>query len=100
MNPYNQKNISKNVFTRVFNPKDNEMFIWHKDKKTRIVKIISCDNWKLQIDNELPIILKEGYNYLIEKEVWHRIIAGNNNLKIEITELEESQLKWNLLEKK
>ena len=93
MNPYNQKNISKNVFTRVFNPKDNEMFIWHKDKKTRIVKIISCDNWKLQIDNELPIILKEGYNYLIEKEVWHRIIAGNNNLKIEITELEESQLK-------
>ena len=93
MNPYNQKNISKNIFTRVFSPKDNEMFIWHRDKKTRIVKIISCDNWKLQIDNQLPIILEEGYNYLIEKEVWHRIIAGNNNLKIEITELEEDQLK-------
>ena len=100
MNPYNQTNISKNIFTRVFNPNDNEMFIWHRDKKTRIVKIISCDNWKLQIDNQLPIILEEGYNYLIEKEVWHRIIAGNNNLKIEITELEEDQLKWNLLEKK
>jgi len=93
MNPYNQTNISKNVFTRVFNHEDNEMFIWHRDKKTRIVKIISCDNWKLQIDNELPIILKEGYNYLIQKEAWHRIIAGKNKLKIEITELEESQLK-------
>ena len=100
MNPYNQTNVSKNIFIRVFNPEDNEMFIWHRDKKTRIVKIISCDNWKLQIDNQLPIILEEGYNYLIEKEVWHRIIAGNNNLKIEITELEEDQLKWNLLEKK
>jgi len=96
MKPYNQTNISKNIFTRVFNPEDNEMFIWHRDKKSRIVKIISCDNWKLQIDNELPIILKEGYNYLIQKEVWHRIIAGNNKLKIEITELEESQLKWNI----
>ena len=93
MNPYSQINISKNVFTRVFNPEDNEMFIWHRDKKTRIVKIISCDNWKLQIDNELPIILKEGYNYLIQKEVWHRIIAGKNKLKIEITELEVGQLK-------
>ena len=93
MNPYNQTSVSKNIFIRVFNPKDNEMFIWHRDKKTRIVKIISCDNWKLQIDNQLPIILEEGYNYLIEKEVWHRIIAGNNNLKIEITELEEDQLK-------
>ena len=93
MNPYTQKNISKNVFTRVFNPEDNEMFIWHRDKKDRIVKIISCNDWKLQIDNELPIILKEGFNYLIQKEVWHRIIAGKDLLVIEITELETGVLK-------
>lgn len=93
MNPYTQKNISKNVFTRVFNPKDNEMFIWHRDKKDRIVKIISCNGWKLQIDNELPIILKEDFNYLIQKEVWHRIIAGKDLLVIEITELESGVLK-------
>ena len=99
MNPYSQTNVLKNIFIRVFNPDDNEMFIWHRDKNSRIVKIISCDNWKLQIDNELPIILKEGCNYLIQKEVWHRIIAGNKELKIEITELEEGQLKWNVLEK-
>ena len=44
------------------------------------------------IDNENKNKIVE-YNYLIQKEVWHRIIAGNNNLKIEITELEEGQLK-------
>lgn len=93
MNPYTQKNISNNVFTRSFNPKDNEMFIWHRDKKDRIVKIISCNEWKLQIDNELPIILKEGFNYLIQKEVWHRIISGKGLLVIEITELETGVLK-------
>jgi len=93
MNPYNQTNISEKVFRRVFDPKDKEMFVWHRDKKDRIVKIISCNEWKLQIDNELPIILKEGFNYLIQKEIWHRIIAGKEELIIEITELEEGQLK-------
>jgi len=92
MNPYTQKNISKNIFTRAFKPEDNEMFIWHRDKKDRIVKIISCNDWQLQIDNELPIILKEGFNYLIKKETSHRIIAGENELIIEITELEDGEL--------
>ena len=93
MKPYIQKNLSKNRLIREFNPQDSDLFVWHRDKKDRIVKVLSCDSWKLQIDNELPIVLKEGFNYLIRKNVWHRIIAGKNNLKIEITELEKRQLK-------
>ena len=93
VNPYDDKYIEDKIIRTFESFVHEDELIWHRDKKTRIVKIISCDNWKLQIDNELPIILKEGYNYLIQKEVWHRIIAGNNNLKIEITELEEGQLK-------
>ena len=92
MNPYNQINISENIFVRTFNPNDNEMFIWHRDKKDRIVKVLESDSWKLQIDNVLPIILEKGKNYLIEKNSWHRIISGNGILKIEITELEEGKL--------
>ena len=93
MLPYSQENKNKNIFVREFNPSNNEMFIWHRDKKDRIVKILSSNKWMLQIDNELPRELIEGNNYLIQKNVWHRIIAGNNILKIEITELEEGQLK-------
>jgi len=93
MDPYNQKIISKNRFIREFNPQNSDLFVWHRDKKDRIVKVLSCDSWKLQIDNELPIALKTGFNYLIHKNTWHRIIAGKNNLKIEITELDEGKLK-------
>ena len=56
MSPYHQINMSESLFVREFNPSDTEMFIWHRDKKDRIVKIISSKGWMLQIDNEIPII--------------------------------------------
>ena len=93
MLPYIQLEKNDSIFIREFNPKDNEMFIWHKDKKDRIVKVISSDSWSLQMDNCLPVILTEGFNYLIQKNTWHRIIAGKNILRIEITELKPGQLK-------
>lgn len=93
MMPYTQLEKTDTIFIREFNPKDNEMFIWHKDKKDRIVKVMSSDNWSLQMDNCLPVVLTEGFNYLIQKNTWHRIIAGNNILRIEITELKPGQLK-------
>tara|TARA_B100000287_G_C20582072_1_gene760761 strand:+ start:234 stop:515 length:282 start_codon:yes stop_codon:yes gene_type:complete len=93
MNPYEHTQIGKNIFIRRFDPNDNEMFIWHRDKKDRIVKVISSEGWYLQIDNQLPIILEKGKNYLILKNEWHRIICGSNILEIEITELEEGVLK-------
>jgi len=93
MLPYSQENKNNNIFVREFSPANAEMFIWHRDKKDRIVKILSSNSWMLQIDNELPIKLIEGNNYLIQKNSWHRVIAGNNILKLEITELESGQLK-------
>lgn len=93
MNPYHQINISESLFVREFNPADTEMFIWHRDKKDRIVKIISSKGWMLQIDNEIPIILETGKNYLINKNVWHRIIAGKEKLVIEIFEIKDGGLK-------
>ena len=93
MLPYRQLEKTDTIFIREFNPKDNEMFIWHRDKKDRIIKIINSEDWKLQMDNCLPITLIEGFNYLIKKDVWHRIIAGNNILRVEITELNSGQLK-------
>lgn len=93
MLPYSQLGKTNSIFIRSFNPQNNEMFIWHKDKKDRIIKVISSDNWSLQMDNSIPVILIEGFNYLIRKNTWHRIIAGNNILRIEITELNPGQLK-------
>lgn len=85
--PYEQIDISKNIFIRTFNPEEKEMFIWHRDKKDRVINVKESDGWQLQIDNQLPLELKEGFNYFIPKETWHRVISGKNTLKIQITEV-------------
>ena len=60
--------------------------VWHRDKRDRSVKVIKNNGWQLQYDNELPFVMEEGKTYLINKNVFHRILKGNSNLIIEITE--------------
>jgi hypothetical protein len=82
-----QKNKNTKVRTFDKNIHENELK-WHRDEKDRRVKILECDGWMLQLDNELPVVLKEGKEYFIPKEVFHRTIKGNGNLVIEIKELD------------
>jgi hypothetical protein len=50
-----------------------------------MVEVIESDNWKFQLDNELPTTLIVGEKYLIPEGVYHRIIKGNGDLKVSIT---------------
>jgi len=76
-----------NVFTRVFKEDvEKDQLIWHKDKKSRVVKVIYGTGWKLQMDNDLPFELEVGQNYHINKEEFHRLHKGNSDLKLEIKE--------------
>ena len=50
-----------------------------------MVEVIESDNWKFQLDNELPTTLVVGEKYLIPEGVYHRIIKGNGDLKVSIT---------------
>lgn len=85
--PYTQKQITNNKFERVFREHTDESeLVWHRDRKDRTVKIIECDGWKFQHDNQLPIELHEGDTLHIKAKEYHRIIKGTGSLVVEITE--------------
>jgi len=71
---------------RTFENVDSDELVWHRDKKDRTIKVIESNNWKLQMDNELPIPLLMGQEYEIKKEVYHRVHKGRGKLVIEIKE--------------
>ena len=76
-----------NIVTRVFDQDCKpEELVWHRDKKNRVIKIISGVNWKFQHDNELPFVMKIGDKIKINKETYHRIHKGQGKLIIEIEE--------------
>lgn len=84
MNPYTQ-NIEDDYIIREFDTDiHTEKLVWHRDKKNRIVEVIRGSGWKFQMDNELPIELKEGMILEIPKEIYHRIGRGNTKLVIKI----------------
>jgi len=65
---------------------DSDELIWHRDEKNRTIKVIESKDWKLQIDNELPIPLLMGQDYEIKKEVYHRVHKGKGKRVVEIKE--------------
>jgi hypothetical protein len=86
VNPY-KENIKNGYILREFNVNiPNTELVWHRDKNDRIVEVISGNGWKFQMDNELPIELKEGMKLEIPKETFHRIGKGNTKLVIKIKE--------------
>jgi hypothetical protein len=87
MKPYKENILENGVIQRTFDKDvDATLLEWHRDKRDRLVKVINETDWKFQYDNELPINLKEGDTFKINKETYHRIIKGNKDLVIEIFE--------------
>lgn len=86
MHPYKEKKENIHI-QRIFdsNVLESEL-IWHKDKKDRIIEVLTGIGWQLQLDNELPQCLIPGKIYYIPKDVFHRILKGQDNLTINIYE--------------
>ena len=86
--PYSQTNISENTFERIFDLSvDNEELVWHRDRRTRFVKVLEGVGWKFQFDNELPKEIGPGTTIHINKRCYHRLIKGSTPLKVRIVEL-------------
>lgn len=80
MNPY-----VDNEDIRTFSESVDEMeLIWHRDRADRKITILEGRDWKLQMDNKLPIQLIENHTYDIPKMTYHRIIKGIGNLVLRI----------------
>lgn len=82
--PFKEKMIG-NKRKRVFSEEvDSDELKWHFDDENRKVKVLHKTDWQLQMDNQLPEPLIEGREYLIPKGVYHRVIKGSGELKIQI----------------
>ena len=86
MNPYTEDTQNGYIIREFDSNISNEELVWHRDKNNRVVEIIEGSGWRLQMDNKLPIELKEGMVLEIPKETYHRIGRGNTKLVIKIKE--------------
>lgn len=87
--PFDEKKISSNTFIRRFSPHDSEEFEWHQDAEDRVIEVIGGSDWKLQLDNQIPLDLKKGQQYFVPKEKLHRIIAGPDTLVVKLTKIND-----------
>ena len=84
--PFQENKISDNKFIRVFSQDtDSGEYMWHRDREDRIIESIEPTDWLIQIDDELPKKI-EG-QILIPMGVYHRLIKGPGDLKINLTKL-------------
>ena len=84
--PFEENKINGFYVRKFSDNVENSELVWHRDEKDRIVEVIEGSGWRFQMDNRLPIELKEGMILLIPKETYHRIGKGNTKLVIKIKE--------------
>ena len=83
--PFSEKKIGDKLFLREFRENvDSEKLIWHQDREDRVIRVLESNGWKLQLDDQLPVLLKEGSTYSIPAYVYHRVIKGYGCLLIEV----------------
>jgi quercetin dioxygenase-like cupin family protein len=91
-NPYTNTPITQTSVIREFSSEVDPMeLVWHQDEEDRTIEILEGEGWQLQRDNELPLALQEGDSIFIPMGQIHRVIKGNNNLKLQITKQWQSK---------
>lgn len=84
---YTDKHLDVSRFLRKFDCDiDESELVWHRDKRTRVVTVLSGEDWQLQFDDQLPFTLEKDKKYKIQKETYHRILKGKSSLILEIRE--------------
>lgn len=77
---------NNNVFIREFKQDtDSGEFMWHRDFENRIIESIGETDWQIQLDDELPKVIKG--EIFIPMGVYHRVIKGTGDLKIRLQKL-------------
>ena len=83
MLPFEEVIVSDNIFIREFKQEtDSGEYFWHRDKENRIIESIGETDWQIQLDDELPKIIKG--EVFIPMGVYHRVIKGTGDLKIKL----------------
>ncbi len=87
MEPYKDLSVTTDCIIREFDETiDPHELMWHRDLQDRTVTVLEGEGWFFQLDNELPIELKQDISLFIPKMQWHRVIKGKTPLKLKIKE--------------
>lgn len=81
------------IFEEAIDP--NEL-IWHQDREDRTIKVIEANGWGYQLDDQLPLALKDGQELFIPRMIYHRVIKGDGPLIVEIIKISEHNNERNL----
>ncbi len=79
MAAFTEIKINKNIVIRKFSKDVNDKELkWHFDLENRVLVPLNENNWRLQLDNQLPFNI-DG-NTKIPSNIWHRLIKGDSDL--------------------
>lgn len=82
--PYEETEQPDGSFARTFADATEEELTWHRDREDREVEALHETDWKVQLDNELPVSLQPGETLCIPAGVYHRLIIGSGPLSVRI----------------
>ena len=88
--PYKDLEVTNEYIIREFDENIDPIELkWHRDNEDRIVEIVGKTDWKLQLENQLPVSINQPIS--IPKGEWHRVIKGNGKLTLKIIKEESTQ---------
>lgn len=83
--PFEQTKTIEGLIRTFSGDVDEEELVWHRDHDDREITVIRSNGWYLQMDDELPVLMRPGSVFQIPREKWHRVIRrGNDELIVEI----------------
>lgn len=87
VNPFVDEVINSKERIRTFSASVvSDELIWHRDKSTRIVEVLSGEGWLFQMDECMPVEMHVGDVYKIPAYAYHRVKRGTTDLKLRIIE--------------
>ena len=88
--PYKDLEVTNEYIIREFDENIDPIELkWHRDNENRVVEIVGKTDWKLQLENQLPVSMNQSIS--IPKGEWHRVIKGNGKLTLKIIKEESTQ---------
>ena len=80
---YTDLEIENDTLIRTFDESIDPIELkWHRDDEDRTVVAIETSDWKIQLENRLPLGLETPI--FIERGEWHRLIKGTGKLTVKI----------------
>ena len=82
-NPYEDEGNTRTFYSTV----DTDDLVWHRDAEDRKIIVVEGEGWQFQFNGSLPIELREGKEFVIPKNMYHRIIKGKTKLVLQIEKI-------------